>query len=341
MRIRLFNKPSRGWCHKARCKAQIIYGIVWCVFAVIDVSGAAFRLSFLAANPVLDDTCQLLEKNGFSQDSVAAFKRLVEEHNRPGNRVDLGKFPACENGYYYFDSFDDFTNRTVGGFSETPGSNSYPQTTLMCFDVACLLLRGAGHDAPLLENDFSAKGFVTVQPDGRVVPANSKSFLDAVGVLSPAINYELLVGRPRTISETRMGLSLRTKRHLPPDVTNSDGDLHTVFATHVEDIRKDGFAFPTNCLIGLGLVVNPNRHYIWGDHSFICIATGGRFICLEKNGTKGPYVRVEFSSEKDVGQYMSWDLLLDVTTPNTANYASSVMISLNDRLIGIYRPRIP
>src|SRR5208337_498775 len=106
-----------------------------------------------------------------------------------------------------------------------------------------------------------------------------------------------LVGRPRTISETRMGLSLRAKRHLPPDVTNSDGDLRRIFDTHVEDIRKDGFTFPTNCMIGLGLVVNPTRHYIWGDHSFICIVTGGRFICLEKNGTKGPYVRVEFSSE--------------------------------------------
>jgi hypothetical protein len=38
-----------------------------------DVSGAAFRLSFLDEEPVLADTCQLLKQTGFSEDSVAAF----------------------------------------------------------------------------------------------------------------------------------------------------------------------------------------------------------------------------------------------------------------------------
>ncbi len=341
MKTRLFIKPYGGWCYKPMFKITISCVIVLCVLVVFNVSGAGFRLSFLDNQAVLDDTCQLLQQNGFSEDSVTAFKKLVEDHNRPGNRVDRSKFPACQSGYYYFDSFDDFTNRTVCGFSETPGSDSYPQTTLMCFDVACLLLHGAGCDAPRLEDDFDSKKFVAVEPDGSVVPAKTKSFLNAIGVLSPANGYELFVGKPRTIAETRMGLSLRAKRYLPPEITNSDDDLRTIFTNHIEDIRKDGFTFPTNCSIGLGLVVNLKRHYIWGDHSFICIATGSRFICLEKNGPKGPYVRAEFDSEKDVAQYMSWDLLLDVNTPKTANYGSSVLISLNDRLIGVFQPRIP
>lgn len=341
MKIRLLIEPYCGWCHKATRKAQVSFAIVLCVFAVINVSRAGFRLSFLDQEPVLEDTCQVLRQSGFSAESVTALEKLVEDHNRLGNRVDRGKFPACQNGYYYFDSFSDFTNRTVCGFSETPGNDSYPQTTLMCFDIACLLLHGVGCDAPRLENDFNSKEFVTVQPDGSVVPANAKLFLDAIGVLSPASRFESLAGRPRTISETRMGLSLRAKRRLTPDVTNGDGNLRTIFASHIESIRKDGFAFPTNCIIGLGLVVNPKRHYIWGDHAFICIATAGRFICLEKNGTKGPFVRAEFDSESDVAQYMSWDLLLDVTTPKTANYGSSVLVSFNDRLIGIFPSRIP
>jgi len=49
-------------------------------------------------------------------------------------------------------------------------------------------------------------------------------------------------------------------------------------------------------------------------------------------------VRVEFETEKDVADYMSWDLLLDVSNPETVEAGSAVLISLNDRLIGIYRP---
>ena len=341
MQPRQLIKPVYGWCHKGMRKTQLWLGIALYVFTGIHVSAAGFRLSFLDDQAVLDDTCQLLKEQGFPSNSVAAFKKLVAEHNQPGNRVDRGRFPPLENGCYHFENFTDFTNRVVCGFSETPGSNSFPQTSLMCFDVVCLLLGGDGGDAPLLEQDFDSKGFVTVQADGTVASADSISFLAAIGVLSPTNFYEALVGRPRTMAETRMGISLRAKRRLPPEVANDPEDLRMIFANHIADVRKDGFHFPTNCCVGLGLVVNPRRHYIWGDHSFICIAKEGRFICLEKNGTKGPFVRVEFDSEKDVAQYMSWDLLLDVTSPSTANYGSAVLISLNERLIGVFAPNFP
>lgn len=74
-------------------------------------SGAAFRLSFLDQEQVLADTCQLLRQNGFSEDSVATFKKLVEHHNQNGNRVDRTKFPAPQAGYYEFRDLADFTNR--------------------------------------------------------------------------------------------------------------------------------------------------------------------------------------------------------------------------------------
>ena len=50
------------------------------------VSGAEFRLSFLDEAPVLADTCQLLKETGFSEESVATFKKLVEQHNKWGTR---------------------------------------------------------------------------------------------------------------------------------------------------------------------------------------------------------------------------------------------------------------
>lgn len=311
------------------------------VLAVLTASGAAFRLSFLDEKPVLDDTCQLLKENGFSEDSVAKFKKLVEDHNRPGNRVDRTLFPPLQGGYYGFDNFGEFTNRMPRRFSETPGDNSLSQNTLMCFDVACLLLHGAGCEAPRLEDDFASKDFVSIKDDGSVAPVAAKKFRSAIGVLFPASGYEMLVGKPRSGAETQIGLSLRAKRRLPPGCTNTDKDLRSIFAAYISGVKKDGFQFPKNVQIGLGLIVNTKLHYILGDHAFICIQKAGRFICLEKNGAKGPFVRVEFESEKDVAHYMSWSLLLsDAANPKDTSYGSSVLISLNDQLIGIFQPNI-
>jgi hypothetical protein len=321
--------------------AQTFGGFVLFVLAAVTASGVDFRLSFIDEKPVLEDTCQLLKGNGISEDSVAKFKKLVEDHNLSGNRVDRSKFPPLRGGFYEFSNFADFTNRVACGFSETPGNNSFPQTTLMCFDVACLLLSGAGCGASHLEDDLTLKGFVSVKPDGSVVPVTPEKFRTAIGVLFPANGYEQLVGSSRSATETQIGLSLRAKRRLPSGFKNTDNDLRSVFAVHIRDVKKDGFEFPKNCRIGLGLVVNAKLNYIMGDHAFICIKKSGRFICLEKNGPKGPYVRVEFKSEKDLAQYMSWDLLLDVANPETTNFGSCVLISLNERLIGIFRPSVP
>jgi hypothetical protein len=311
------------------------------VSASLTALGADFRLSFLDQKPVLDDTCQLLGENGFSGDSVARFRRLVEEHDRPGNRVDRSRFPTSHHGYYAFGGFADFTNRMSCGFSEAPGDNSISQNTLMCFDVVCLLLKGAGCDAPRLEDDFGSKGFVSVGPDGGLTAVEYKEFYPAVGVLSPTNIYEWLVGRPRSEAETKMGLSLRAKRRLPPDFKNTDQELRSVFAARIREVKNDGFEFPRNCEVGLGLVVNPRLHYVWADHSFICLQKNGWFICVEKNGPKGPYVRVEFKTEEDLARYMSWDLLLDAANPQARDYGSSVLISLNDRLVGVFRPNTP
>src|SRR5207244_10549278 len=65
-------------------------------------SAAAFRFSFLEEPPILEDTCQLLKETGFSEGSVITFKKLVEYHNKNGNRVDRTKFPAARKGYYQF-----------------------------------------------------------------------------------------------------------------------------------------------------------------------------------------------------------------------------------------------
>ena len=304
-------------------------------------SGAPFRLSFIDEKPVLEDTCQLLRQHGVPEDATRTFGRLVERHNHNGNRVDRVRFPAPQSGYYQFLSTADLTTRLSSCFHETPGDRSLDQNTLMCFDVACLLVRSAGCGAPLFYKDFESKGIVLVSRGGVTRPVGYEEFVSSNHLLYPPAGYEYFLGRPRSQDETHLGLALRAARRVSSNYADNDSGVQAAFADYVKAVERDGFAFPQDFKLGLALYVNLKSQYIRGDHSFICIPNNHRLVCLEKNGSKGPYVRVEFESEADLGQYMGRDLLRAASNPEDDDYGSAVVVSLNERLIQIYRPDTP
>jgi hypothetical protein len=309
-------------------------------------SGAAFRLSFLDQEPVLADTCQLLRQSGVSEDSVATFKKLVEHHNRNGNRVDRTKFPAPQAGYYEFRDLGDFTNRLQTLLYLIPTDHSLDQNmftwldqnTFTCFDVACLLLRGAGCEAPNFEKDFKSKGIVSGKwPFPLLSKDDPETFRsDYHFALFPERGYERLAGRPRSEKETQLVLSVRAGRHLPGSDPTNEMAWRAAFATFVSGLKESGFVFPRNFKLGLGFYVDVETRRIFADHAFICIPKGGRLICLEKNGQAGPFVRAEFESEEEVARYISWTMLQSAKDPKAPVYGYPVLVSLNDRLIGVY-----
>ncbi len=63
-------------------------------------------------------------------------------------------------------------------------------------------------------------------------------------------------------------------------------------------------------------------------------------ICLEKNGSPGPYVRAEFECEEDVARYVSWTMLEDAKNPKLNAYGHPVLVSLNEQLVGVYIPAV-
>jgi hypothetical protein len=311
----------------------LVLALLWAL-SVGLASGAAFRLSFLNDGRVLQDTCQLLKQTGFSEEAVVTFQKLVEHHNNKCSRVDTAKFPVPEMGYYQFQNLNDLTDRLPGIFADTPAKNG--SACLMCFDITCLLLRGAGYEAPYLTNDFASKAVVLVGPDGSTKAVGYDAFRSENRLLFPEQGYESLVGRPRSEAETRLGLSLRAARGLAKgDLTRKEG-IAAAFAEYVAALKRDGFAFPRGVRLGLGLFVNSEQRYIVGDHAFLCIPKSGSLICLEKNGPQGPYVRVEFDSEADLADFVSWSLLRDAVNPKKTHYGDTILVSLNERLIGIF-----
>ena len=298
------------------------------------VSGAAFRLSFLDQEPVLMDTCQLLKQSGFSEDSVATFQKLVEHHNRRGNRVDRTKFPPPHEGYYEFRDLGDLTNRLQTLLHWTPSERSLDQRTFTCFDAACLLLRGAGCRSPDFEKDLQSKGVVLSTNGPQTFRA------DYYWTLFPQPDYKYLVGKPRSETETLLLLSIRVGRCVTGPDPTSEVAWRSAFATFVKGLKDSGFVFPRTFKLGLGFYVDAKRRYFGADHAFICIPKSGRVICLEKNGCPGPYVRAEFESEEEVARYISWTMVQDAQNPKLNAYGRPVLVSLNDRVLGVYSPAI-
>lgn len=295
-----------------------------------DSSGAPFRLSFLDERSALADTCQLLKQRGFSDDSVASFQKLVEHHNRHGNRVDRTRFPPPRDGFYDFNELGDFTNGLRTPFSLTPTDHSLAQDTLLCYDVACLLLHGAGYGAPDFEKDLMSRGIVFSE-------AGPTAFRSAYSsVMFPGQGYKRLVGKPRSEAETQLILSITATRGVTAADPLSEEAWRSAFATWVRGLKEGGFIFPREFKLGMRFFVQPKLRYLWTNHAFFCFPENGRLICLEKNGSPGPYVRAEFKSEEDLAAYMRWAMLEDRKNPKLPIYGSPVLISLNDQLIGVY-----
>jgi hypothetical protein len=294
----------------------------------------------LDCNPALDNTCGLLKSAGFPEQTVNEFKHLVQYHNRDGNRVDVRKFPPPQDCYYQFDGIGDLTNRTVCYFDSTPGNGKIEQKTLVCYDVACLLLSGASAGAPRLYENFPTNSILAVSREREVSPAMLETFRKGTGSLSSLESYRYLVGRPRGEAETQLGLALTAARKLPPGATDSDESLRAIHAELVRLLKADGFKFPTNCQVGLVYYIDVKRGFILADHAFICIPVGGRLVIVEKNSAAGPYVRADFGTEEDLANYSSLAERRDTSNPKDCDFGSSVVVALNERVIGMFRSEV-
>lgn len=327
-----------SWHSNLRLLHRIILCAACCLLAGAGAVGAEFRLTFLDTQPALDDTCARLNQTGFPEPTVAEFKALVTQHNRAGHRVDLRRFPPPKDGYHTFAGIADLTNRLACHLGRTPADNTIAQNTLVCFDVAGLLLRSAGHGAPLLYENFAAKPILSVSPEREVGPAVLTRFRQEAGLLSPPENYRHLVGRPRGEAETQLVLALTAPRRLPTGLTDSHEGLRAIHAEHIRQVKADGFRFPTKYELGLVFYVDVKRGFIKADHAFICFPQGDRLVTVEKTSSSGPYVRAEFGALDDLALYSSLGERGDTNNPKDCDYGSSVVVSLNERVIGTFRP---
>jgi hypothetical protein len=288
-------------------------------------SGGPFKVSFLESEPPLEDTCQLLTKSGFPDATVAIFKNLVRFYNENGNLVDRAKFPPARGGYYEFQNFDDYTNRLLCPLFRTPAK----QKTLVCFDMVCLLLHDAGYCVPALKQDFESKGILLLRTNVAPASVSYEEWHGGVQWLLPTEkDYEFIVGRTRSKSEGLLNQGFRAARRASTVGLNCGEIFSNSFPVFVSGLKRSGFVFPTNFMVGFVFVAHPDLKCVWADHAFLCFSHDGKWICLEKDGM-GPYIRAEFGSAEDLGHFVMADYLMEPREDPLA-------VSLNDRLIRLW-----
>ncbi|MGC3957202.1 MAG: hypothetical protein QM813_04310 [Verrucomicrobiota bacterium] len=303
---------------------------------VIAACGGEIRLNFLELEATREEIHTLLATNEIPEPATNEFLRLVRFHNEGGCGVATNMFPIRQNGEFKFQSVGDLTNRLDGPLGQTKG-----KPTLVCFDVVGLLLHGAGYGAEQVLDNFDMKEVVQVAPDGKAEPAKLDAFRKASGLLFPPNGYKALVGRERSEGETRLGLSLRAPRRIRKESVSSEEKVKLLFNKHVKALQSDGFKFPKKFQLGMVFFVNTNQGYMVADHAFLAFNQAEKLTTIEKFGSQGPYVRGQFATETDLAIYASFGVLACANDPHDRDFGALVIVSLNDRLIGIFPPTAP
>jgi hypothetical protein len=293
---------------------------------------------------VLNETAELLLQNGSSSESVEAFRKAVHFHK--ADLFDASKFPKEAGGFYYFKNVDGLNKAISDPFCERSTTNDMAHNSLVCLDVVVLLIKDAGAKAPRLKEDFATKCFAKYQnrasegkPDYVINPVPSYSFYqDGRTLLYPTIAYTWITGLTRTASEVDLAISLKGERLFPGEFEDTDLAIQKLFSTWNLLREKDGLKFPEKIkIVTCGYI--PMSFRYWAiDHVAVCVENHGKLVYLEKNGPRGPFLRVDFNDEKELGEFVANKLLPNSRNPKEINFGAPVFVSINDRLIRVERP---
>lgn len=324
-------------------KRHLALAVIVAAF-VLPLCGAEIRVSLLNNATVLNETCELLLQNGSSHESVEAFRKAVIFHKT--DLFDMSRLPEERSGFYYFKNVDELNKAIPDPFCKNTTTNDVAHNSLECLDVVVLLIKDAGAKASQLQDEFATKGFAKLKnrgskekPDYVINPVTSYSFYQyGRTLLYPTNGYTWITGLTRTTDEVDLAVCLKGERLLPGKFEDTDPAIKKLFASWNAFREKDGLTFPKKIkVVSCGYI--PMRFHYWGiDHVAIFIKNHGKLVYLEKNGMSGPFLRVDFNDEKELGEFAANKVLPESRNPKEINFGAPVFVSINDRLIRIERP---
>lgn len=298
------------------------------------------RLSFLDSTEVVNDTISKLRTAGCSEVALKGFERFLISQ-RELFSVSRAQLEGASENNLSFASVEDLSGMSPPRFPSLVHHHRRPAPhSLMCFDVAMLLLREGPVEAPHVWNGFAEKRFVStsLQSQGGVFrllaePATTETFAGGHRLLSSLASYRRWTGGARrSEGEETLALSLRATRQVPGHYVNSEVALKALFNTRVDTWKRDGVVFSESLQIVLGHFVDLKRRLIGADHVGILIPAGHRWMYLEKNGTANPLIRIDFRNQEEVADYILSIFEADRYNPRSPLHRAAFLVSINDRL---------
>ncbi len=314
----------------------------WLLLGAMRLSGAeSIQLSFLEDREVLGETLAVLADAGCEAAALGAFERLVLETNARHSFV-FSEDDPVRGGYREMDSVAELLALGPPGYSGLIRNGpEVRRHSLMCFDLALVLLRGGPVSADAVWNDFDEKHFVQTVSHRRGglwrqvgYEAEPASFEGGASLLQPLAGYQRATGfRERTSQEEALALSLRAARRVPGHYANVLPVIEQLFDAKRALWKRDELYFSDQIRIVLAQYINLRERFVAVDHIGLAVPFEDRWMYLEKDGTLGPIVRINFRSLPEIGDYILGLFQADQYDPASPLHEAAFLVSVNDELV--------
>ncbi len=329
-------------------KKPVVALVLACLMCGCATSGQGVRLTFLDTDETRNDTMSLLRKAGCKEETTQRLSNIIAHHRSAPMSEELPLFPPKSDGYYHFASVEELIQRLNG---KTLGHYGEPQPSLNCFLFSFLALRDVGFSASLIGERFTEKFFVDIQSktnshavtEWEKIGKTEDFRLNGIRAV-PYLRLEDLrknefrrwgakgwLNNAFTEDTVNAFYSMRTFRHFPESPTTKQLTAKQLWSWKSELYAKDGLIFPKRLQVAL-------FHYMCGqstaiDHIVLVVPHNGRFVCVEKTSTYGPYVRIDFNTTKEIGQY-----IVSGYKEFCIKYKQLGFVTLNEKLLCDFDP---
>jgi hypothetical protein len=303
---------------------------LWMVLAValfldIPLWASPVRISFLRDSESLQDTLKFLKSNGCGTDAIGAFQKAVERYNMTDLKLDFGKFPPAQNGFYSFQSSTQLLAVIPHRLNEMPHPFEFN-----CFDTTILLSDGqfrTGLHPDDLTGGFLAKG---ITQDGQIVYSDAATAREVFNLSYPTWYQDASNGYiPSSMADTRICLTAALYGfHMLPASTNEKDVSNQVMSALRAAWKSQAITFPARFQIVLCHQVDLVRHSFATTHSGLLFPAANDYVYIEKAGGSGPFVRLDFSDKADLKAWLAWKFE-DLEMPQ----GSHVFVTFNDNKI--------
>lgn len=320
-------------------------GCLWSALATMGTMMALaqpVRLHFLQTPEIIEETIRHLAEAGCSDEALAGFRFFATLEMGRWRRGE-GKSGAAEDyvGFGAVEDIDAFEPPTFSGLLERTSVQRHH--SLMCFDLALLILRNGPVSADRVSASFGQKHFVALSARTRggltrlnARPAQQEDFRHGQSLLSSPLAYRRFTGfESRSAGEENLAVSLRAARSIPGHYASSEAVVRRLFEQRAALWRDDGVVFSERIQIVLAQFVSFQGRFIGSDHIGLAVKTPWGWMYFEKNGTTNPMVRLDCPTLADIATFILNQFAEDRYDARLPLHNAAFILSANDRILRV------